>query len=153
MKKNVKKEVQEKQLDFGIKEPFSNKVAKVRGNIKKTFIQFEVRKFLKDPFLWATTSICFVLLIQQILLIQRSYNNLPALLPIFRYHISIPKKLVTREYLVLFPVISTLALSISFFFTSAYYNKEKILVKFILFVTILCVLAQSLILIHLINFF
>lgn len=153
MKKKVKKEEQEKQLDLGIKEPFGNKVAKVKGNIKKTFIQFEVRKFLKDPFLWATLSICAVLLTQQIILIRETFADLPILLPIFRYHISIPKKLVAKEFLFVFPFISATVLSASFFLTSTYYNKEKVLVKFLLFVSILCVLAQSLILIHLTNSF
>ena len=152
-KKKVVKEEEIKQLDLGIKEPFINKFFKVKGNIDLAILRFEVRKFLKDPLVWATLTISLVLIAKQISLIYDNFHNLPLYLPIFRHFITIPRKLVEKDYILIFPVISITVLFLSFLFTSRYYNTEKFLTKFLLFGSILCTISQTIILIDLINFF
>jgi len=155
-KKNTKvdpNEKKEQQLDLGIKEPFKNRLFKIKRNIDLAILKFEVRKFLKDPLLWATLVIGIVLIGHQIYLILNNFTDLPVYLPIFKYFISIPRKLVIKDYIVVFPIISFIVLALSLIFTSRYYNSEKVLTKFLLFASMLCTVSQSIILIHLIRFF
>jgi hypothetical protein len=140
------------QLDLGIKEPLINKFFKIKGNIDFTILKFEVKKFLKDPLVWAAFVISIILIAQQILLTYKNIAEMPSYLPIYRYFISIPKKLVNKEYIFLFPGISITTLVVSFVFTSRYYNSEKLLTKFLLFSLLLCVLSQTIILIDLVKF-
>jgi hypothetical protein len=150
------KEVQQdeiKQLDLGIKEPLKNKFFKIKGEIDLAILQFEVRKFLKDPLVWASIIISIVLITQQIYLISNNYTSLPVYIPVYRYFISIPRKLVEREYIIIFPIISIIASILSLIFTSRYYNSERLLTKFLLFGLILCNISQTVILIDLVKFF
>lgn len=156
MKKNKKssaKKEKEEQLDLGIKEPFKNRFFKVREKINLAILKFEVRKFLKDPLLWACLIIGLLLIGYQVYLIVEYFDNLPVYLPIFRQFIVIPRKLVVKDYIIIFPIISTVALLLSLIFTSRYYNSERILTKFLLFASLLCIISQSIILIDLIRFF
>ena len=89
-------------------------------------MRFEVKKFLKDPLVWAAFVISITLILQQVLLIYRNIETLPVYIPIFRYFISIPKKLIEKEFIFIFPIISVLSFVISFIFTSRYYNSENI---------------------------
>ncbi len=149
--KEVKEEVQ--QLDLGIKEPFKNKIYKLKGHLDMFLLRFEVRKFLKDPIVWASLTISIILILHQAYLVYMNIDSLPRLLPIFRYFLSIPKKLVDKEYIILFPSISILSFILVFFFTSRHYNNEKLLTKFLLFSLILCCISQTIILIDLVKFF
>ena len=153
MRKKKEKEEKPKQLDLGIKEPFKNKFLKISNSLQLALLKFEVRKFLKDPLVWATFVISLVLIGQQIYLIFMNLGSLPTYLPIFRHFISIPQKLTIKDYIIIFPTISTIALLLSFLFTSRYYNSEKSLTKILLFSSLLCTISQSLILIDLINTF
>ncbi len=152
-KKNSPKEEEISQLDLGIKEPFKNKLFKIKRNIDYAILRFEVKKFLKDPLVWAAFVISITLILQQVLLIYRNIETLPVYIPIFRYFISIPKKLIEKEFIFIFPIISVLSFVISFIFTSRYYNSEKALTKFLLFGLMLCTISQTIILIDLVKFF
>ena len=153
MKKKRKQEEKEKQLDLGIKEPFKNRFFKIKRSIDFAILKFEVRKFLKDPLVWATLIITVVLIAQQIYFISTNLAQLPVYVPVFRYFISIPSKLVVKDYIIIFPTISVVGLLLSFLFTSRYYNSEKALTKILLFTSLLCTISQTLILIDLINLF
>jgi hypothetical protein len=143
----------EEQLDLGIREPFKNRFFKIKRDIDLAILKFEVRKFLKDPLLWASLVIGLVLIGHQVYLIIENLDNLPVYLPIFRHFIVISKKLVVKDYIIVFPIISSIALILSLVFTSRYYNSDKILTKFLLFASLLCIVSQSIILIDLIRFF
>lgn len=153
MKKKGKQEEKEKQLDLGIKEPFKNRLFKIKRFVDFAILKFEVRKFLKDPVVWATLVVTIVLITQQIYLISTNLAQLPVYVPVYRYFISIPKKLAVKDYIILFPTISVVGLLLSFLFTSRYYNSERALTKILLFTSLLCTVSQTLILIDLINLF
>ncbi|HRY22263.1 MAG TPA: hypothetical protein P5311_00650 [Candidatus Dojkabacteria bacterium] len=150
-----KKEPQEesKQLDLGIKEPFKNRFFKIKRSIDFAVLRFEVRKFLKDPLVWATLVIGLVLIGQQVSLILENLSNLPVYVPIFRYFLSAEEKLTQKDYIFIFPLISIITLLLSMLFTSRYYNNEKKLTRLLLFSSLLSSISQSLILIDLINLF
>jgi hypothetical protein len=153
MKKKDVKEDGTKQLDLGIKEPFINKFFKLKGEFDLAILRFEVKKFLKDPLVWASLVISSVLIAQQIYLIYTNFSSLPMYLPVMRYFLTVQRKLVEKEYIVLFPSISVAVLILSFVFTSRYYNREKILTKFLLFSLLLSTLSQTIILIDLVKSF
>ncbi len=150
-----KKEPQEesKQLNLGIKEPFKNRFFKIKRSVDFAVLRFEVRKFLKDPLVWATLTIGLVLIAQQIYLIFVNLSNLPRYVPIFRYLLSAEAKLTQKDYIFIFPLISLIALLLSLFFTSRYYNNEKKLTRLLLFSSLLSSISQSLILIDIVNLF
>lgn len=150
--KQKKKEVErkeEEQLNLGIKEPFGNRFSKIRNTLSLAILKFEVKKFLKDPLLWATIVLNSILIIHQIYLIINNLSDLPHYLPIYRYFLSIPRKLVGKEHIIIFPTISVISFALSLIFTSRYYNTERILTKFLLFSSLLCTSALSIILIYL----
>lgn len=153
MKKKKEKEEKPEQLDLGIKEPFKNKFFKIKNTLDLALLKFEVRKFLKDPLVWATLMICLALIAQQIYLVITNLQSLPSYIPIFRHFISVPRKLVEKDYIIIFPTISIIALLFSFLFTSRYYNSERALTKILLFTSILCSVSQSLMIINLVNLF
>ncbi len=150
-----KKEPQEesKQLDLGIKEPFKNRFFKIKRSVDFAVLRFEVRKFLKDPLVWATLVIGLVLIGQQVSLILENLSNLPVYVPIFRYFLSAEEKLTQKDYIFIFPLISIITLLLSMLFTSRYYNNEKKLTRLLLFSSLLSSISQSLILIDLVNLF
>jgi hypothetical protein len=153
MRKKKEQKEKVKQLDLGIKEPLKNRFLKVKRTIDFAILKFEVRKFLKDPLVWATLVVNLVLIGQQVYLISTNLSTLPTYIPVFRYFISIPSKLAPKDYIILFPTISTIGLLLSFLFTSRYYNSERVLIKILLFSSLLCTISQTLILIDLINLF
>ena len=150
-----KKEPQEesKQLDLGIKEPFKNRFFKIKRSIDFAVLRFEVRKFLKDPLVWATLVIGLVLIAQQVYLILENLTDLPVYVPIFRHFLSAEEKLTQKDYIFIFPMISLITLLLSMLFTSRYYNNEKKLTRLLLFSSLLSSISQSLILIDLVNLF
>lgn len=154
MKKKKKPQKEEvKQLDLGIKEPFKNRFLKIKGQFKNKAIQFEVRKFLKDPFVWATITICLVLIGQQALLIYQNFESLPTYIPVFRYFLNPERKLVDTNYIITFPIISSTILILSLLVTSNYYNRERFLTKILLLTTVLATISQNVILIDLVKNF
>jgi len=153
MKKKQEKKEEVKQLDLGIKEPFKNRFFKIKRSFDLAVLKFEVRKFLKDPLVWATLVITLILVAQQVYLIYTNLPLLPELLPIFRYFIAVSQKLAVKDYVIIFPTISMVTLLLSFSFTSRYYNSEKALTKILLFTSLLCTISQTLILIDLIRLF
>lgn len=149
-KKVVKKE-ENKQLDLGIKEPFKNKLFKLKGKADTTFLQLEVRKFLKDPFFWFTVVFDLIITLQQGWLIYKFFNKLPTLIPVFRYYYVELDSLTNKLSILIFPILS-LVISITGIIVSAInYNREKKLATFILLSTILATVACDVILIQLIS--
>lgn len=142
-----------KQLDLGIKDPFKNKFFKLKSSIELSILQFEVRKFLKDPLVWGVLVISLILIAQQALLIYQNIDSLPLYIPIFKYFLSAERKLVTTEYILAFPVISAFVLLSSLYLTSRYYNREKTLTKLLLLSILLVTFSQTVTLIDLIRNF
>lgn len=153
--KGKKPEAEEKikQLDLDIKEPFTNKFFNIKRKIDFFILKFEVKKFLKDPLLWATITISLVMILTQLLLLRENYDSLPTYLPIFKTYITLTSKLVVKEYLLVYPIISITTLLLGSMAVSNYYNREKSLTKIVLFSVLSISLSQTIILIDIIKSF
>jgi hypothetical protein len=150
-KKSEKPEAEEaKQLDLGIKDPFKNKIYKIKGKTDNFLLQLEVRKFFKDPFFWFVIVLSFTMLIQQTYWVTTHFAQFPTLTPILNYNLSASARLLQKEFLYIFPFISLFSIIVSTLVTSNYYNKEKMLSKLVLLCCLLACISGSIMLIHLI---
>jgi len=136
-------------LDLGIKDPFKNKIYKIKGKTDAMVLQFEVKKFLKDSFFWFVIVSNTILLIQQGLWLHNNIDKFPSLTPILNYNLSAENRVTERYLLYIFPIISLLSIIIGTIVTMKYYNKEKMLTKFILLCTLLASISGSIVLIQL----
>jgi len=149
VKKQKAPKQEEKQLDLGIKDPFKNKIYKIKGKTDTMILQFEVKKFLKDNFFWFIIVTNTVMLAQQGLWLHNNIQRFPSLTPILNYNLSPENRIASKYFLYIFPIITLLSIIISVIVTTKYYNKEKMLTKFILLCTLLTSISGSIILIHL----
>ena len=149
VKKQKTPKQEEKQLDLGIKDPFKNKIFKLKGKTDAMILQFEVKKFLKDSFFWFVIVSNTVLLAQQGLWLHNNINRFPSLTPILNYNLSAENRVTDKHFLYIFPIISLLSIIIGTIVTMKYYNKEKMLTKFILLCTLLASISGSILLIQL----
>jgi hypothetical protein len=140
---------EEKQLDLGIKDPFKNKILKIKGKTDVMLLQFEVKKFFKDSFFWFVIVSDTVMLLQQGLWLHNNIEKFPSLTPILNYNLASENRITSRDFLYIFPIVTLLSLIIGVVVTTKYYNKEKMLTKFILLCTLLAAVSASIILIHL----
>lgn len=149
VKKQKTPKQEEKQLDLGIKDPFKNKIYKIKGKTDAMVLQFEVKKFLKDSFFWFVIVSNTVLLVQQGLWLYNNIDRFPSLTPILNYNLSAENRVTDKHFLYIFPIISLLSIIIGTIVTMKYYNKEKMLTKFILLCTLLASVSGSIVLIQL----
>ena len=140
-----------KQLDLGMKEPFKNKLFKLKGKTDKALLQIEVKKFFKDAFFWFVITFTTAMLLQQGYVIYTSYNRIPTLLPILTYNLDTDKTLTDRNYIFIFPAITLFCYIIAMIVTTKFYNREKMLSKFILLCTLLTGVASTILLVYLIQ--
>lgn len=131
-KKMQEEEVESKQLDLEIEEPFKNKFYKAKRKFDTAVLYLEVRKFLKDPLVWAVLIIGGVLIYYQIDTIKQIFDTLPKYLPILRFYTSPSKQLIEAKYIYIIPILTGVLPLISMAFISRNYNREKNLVKLLL---------------------
>lgn len=148
-KKTAPKKEEIKQLDLGIKEPFKNKICKIKGKTEIMLLQIEVKKFLMDSFFWLVTVITTIMLGQQLLLLSQSYKKLPSFMPVLNYNLEADTRLTSKEFIFIFPVMTLICLIMSIVTTAKYYNREKMLSKFILLGTLLVGISSSILLLYL----
>lgn len=152
MKKKKKIEKEEvKQLDLEIKEPFKNKFYKAKREFDTAVLQLEVRKFLKDPLVWAVIVISVILIYFQIESILNNFEKLPSYLPILKFYSSASKQLIETRHIYIFPILSGLILLASMIVISRNYNREKNLVKLLLTGTLISTLFLTIVLINLVS--
>lgn len=138
-----------KQLDFGIKDPLKNKFFKIKSKTNILLLQFEVKKFLKDAFFWFVGIFNIAMLLQQGLWLYNNIHKFPTLTPILNYNLASENRLVDKHFLYIFPVISLISIIIGIIITMKYYNKEKLLTRFILLCTLLTCISGTVMLIQL----
>jgi len=149
VKKQKAPKQEEKQLDLGIKDPFKNRIFRIKGKTDAMILQFEVRKFLKDSFFWFVIVVDTIMLVQQGLWLYSNISKFPSLTPILNYNLAAENRITDKHFLYIFPIITLLSIIIGTIVTIKYYNKEKMLTKFILLCTLLASVSGSVILIHL----
>lgn len=152
-KPKKKKEVVEeaKQLDLEIKEPFKNKFYKVKRDIDGAMLRLEVRKFLKDPLVWAIIVISGILTYYQVHLILENIEVLPSYLPIFKYYSAPSQQLVETKFLYIFPILTGVFLVATILLIARNYNKEKNMVKILLISMLVLAIFMTISLINLVT--
>lgn len=148
-KQKAPKPKEEKQLDLGMKDPFKNKILKIKGKTDVMLLQFEVKKFFKDSFFWFIIVSDTVMLAQQGFWLYNNIQRFPSLTAILNYNLTPENRIVSKHFLYIFPIITLLSIIIGTIVTIKYYNKEKMLTKFILLCTLLASVSGSIMLIHL----
>jgi len=144
-------EEQAKQLDLDIKEPFKNKLYKAKREFDFAVLKLEVIKFLKDPLVWAVIVFGVSLIGFQIYLILLKFENLPTLIPLFKFY-TFPKDILTQKvYIYSIPSISVLISLSTLFLVSQNYNKEKSLTKILLICALISTFFLSIILVQIIK--
>ena len=138
-----------KQLDLGIKDPLKNKAFKIKGKADIMLLQFEVKKFLKDAFFWFVGIFNIVMLLQQGLWLYNNIHKFPSLTPILNYNLAPEDRIIDKHFLYIFPIISLISIIVGIIITTRYYNKEKVLTRFILLCTLLTCISGTVMLIHL----
>ncbi len=138
-----------KQLDLGIKEPFKNKFFKIKNKTDIALLQIEVKKFLRDPFFWFATIFSAGMLLQQCYIIYNTYNIIPKSLPVLTYNLATNGMLADKHFILIYPIITLFCFLLGIIITSKYYNREKVLSKFILLCTLLTAVASTILLVYL----
>ena len=152
-KKKEQKEEKDAQLGLKIKEALKNKFFKIKGKTDTYLTQLEVRRFLKDAFFWFVVVISITMVGYQIYLIVQSLYILPSIIPILRYNIQSSGQLIHKNFIIIYPILSSVALVTSVVLSSKSYNKDKVLTKLLLLTALLTSMALSVILIQLVNSF
>lgn len=141
MKKNTtKSKSKEKQLDLGLKSPFSNKVFEVKGKIGKAFAYLEVMKFMKDPVNWFFITLALFLIFMQSYFIFKTQGLLPNQLPLFPYFTNLEKKLSDSFFIYSLPIVSLLISFAGIKISYNYFHKERVMSGLLLLSTLLAVI-------------
>lgn len=141
------------QLSFELKEPFINKLYKIKNRLFFTIKILEGKKFLRSGFVWffiiATLSEIFV----QIYYIEKYFSVISNEIPLLKMYVSPSLKIASKEGLILIPIISTLVLLISIYFSARTYRTRKNLSITTLFVTFASIAIITYTLLKLISIF
>ncbi len=137
MQKKPKEE--NKQLELGLKSPFSNYIRKFTSRISASLTVFELMKYAKDPMVWILNTLSISMLAAQIYMVLENIRILPTLLPLINYYNFDAMKLVGREYVLIVPGVSLLLIVFSLMLSYKWYNREKELVKILLYIQTLSV--------------
>ena len=146
------KEKKEKQLQFGLKSTPKNIYFKYKDQYELWLAGLETKKFIKDPLTWFTIILSSTFLFTQMYMIE-SATEIPSKIPVFNYFLNPSKRLVSNEYIYLFPISILFILIISISLSNSYYHKERELSKTILIVMLLVNLSLCLIFLNLFYLF
>lgn len=130
------KEKKEKQLQFGLKNTPKNIYYKYKDQYELWLAGLETKKFIKDSLTWFTIILSSSFLFTEMYMIE-TISEIPSKIPLFNYFIVPSKRLVSNEYIYIFPALTLLILIISISLSNTYYHKEKELSKTILIVMLL----------------
>ncbi|MBI2357268.1 hypothetical protein HYV12_04425 [Candidatus Dojkabacteria bacterium] len=141
MKRKNKEEF--KQLNLGLKSPLSNYLLKIGSKVSESFRIFDLMKYGKDSMVWFLNTVSTSLVALQVYLILTTIKDLPSSLPIINYYNIDSMRLLERDFTLAIPIISILILIISFLLSYRWYNREKELVKLLLYIQLLSILALT----------
>jgi len=132
-----KKKEEAKQLSLGLKSPFSNYLTSVNAKISDSFKVFELMKYAKDATVWIINTLTISMLALQTWILMGKVPELPTKIPLVEYYNIDAMKLIDRQFLFVVPGLTALLVLSSILLSYKWFNKEKILVKFLLYITLL----------------
>lgn len=131
------------QLELGLNSPFSNSLVKLTTKVSKSMMFFDLMKFAKDPIIWILTTISVILIGIQVYLIYISIPDLPSLIPLVNYHNFDEMKLYSSQVAYAVPILSSVLVISSILLSYRWYNKEKDIIKFFIFLVFLSIIANT----------
>ncbi|KKP65984.1 MAG: hypothetical protein UR61_C0007G0004 [candidate division WS6 bacterium GW2011_GWE1_34_7] len=146
------KERKEKQLQFGLKNTPKNIYFKYKDQYELWLAGLETKKFIKDSLTWFTIILSSSFLFTEMYMIETT-TEIPSEIPVLNYFLTPSKRLVSNEYIYLFPFLTLLILIISISLSNSYYHKERELSKTVLIVMLLVNLSICLIFLNLFYLF
>lgn len=134
MKPNDSKKAstQEEQLDFGLKEPLSNKYYNVKNKLYFSQALWQSQRFAKDSYIWLFIIISISTIAFQVYLLSIYFNQLPQSLPLLQMYVTPSLKLITKELVIIAPVITTIGFFISLPLGTKIYYENRYLSIFVL---------------------
>jgi len=115
------------QLDFGLKEPISNKFYNVKNKFYYSQAFWKTQRFTKDTFIWLFIIFSLAAIIYQVYLLSIYFNQLPQNLPLLQMYLTPDLRLIPNELIILPPVISAVVLFISLPLSTRIYYENKLL--------------------------
>lgn len=140
MKKKIEKP---QQLDLGFKQPFFNFLHVIKYRLKNSFRIFDLMKYAKDPTVWLLNTASVSLITLQTYILITTYNRLPKILPLIEFYNIEAMKLSSRDSVFSIPALSTVILLTAIILSYRWYNREKELVKLLMFITTFSILVLT----------
>jgi len=125
----------DEQLDFGLKEPTSNKYYNIKNRLYFSQQVWKNQRFAKDTFVWMFVIFTILCIALQVYILSIHFNQLPANIPILQMYLAPVLRLLPKSFVVIFPVITTTGFFISFPIGSRVYYENKYLGLFALAVS------------------
>lgn len=148
----MKKKKKEKQLQFGLKNTPQNVYYKYKKQYELWLAGLETKKYIKDPLTWLSIILSLSLIATQIYLIETK-GKIPNKVAVLGYFLNPSERLMSSEYIYLFPLICIVILILTIALSNKYYHKERDLSKVIIVVTLLANLSICLIFLKLLIIF
>jgi len=148
----TKKGEQEKQLDFGLKNPPQNIYFKYKDQYELWLSKLETHRFMRDVLTWFVLIMTSFLIFTQVYTIQE-LGHLPTKIPIFNYYFTLSMRLVDSNWIYMYPITGIFLLSLGMFCANKFYHKEKELSKTLLVVVFLANVSLTIIFMNLVNTF
>ncbi len=124
-------------MELGLRSPLANVLFNVKGRIAKLFLYFDAARYFKDALNWFYIVLTISLIAIQIYFSIKSYNQLPAEVPMLSYFNQLDKRLIYRQYIFALPLVSILMLFIAGRFSYKYFHKERALTRILLLILLL----------------
>ena len=139
-----KKKEKEMQLDFGLKNTPKNIYFKYKDQYDIWLAGFETKKFVKDSFTWFTLIISLSFVVTEIITIDQE-DAIPSKIPLLNYYINPARRLVSEEYIYLFPILGVIVIISSLIIAGKSYHRERDLSRILLLAMLLSNLSLCLI--------
>lgn len=119
-----------RQMDLGLPDPRGNRAAKVRDRVRKKFLLFETRRFVRSAEAWIFLGVAGSFVATQIYYIVKFYETLPPRIPLYINTIDLADHLGNKIEIILFPVLSGVIVFVALLAGYQLYNSRKELIVF-----------------------
>lgn len=137
--KNIKKSKNEEnpQLDLQLKEPWTNKIWKYIGVLRKKLTWLDLQKFLKEPNSWLLLIAIISVLALTYNYFANVYQYLPTEIPLLYNYNNLELRLIDSSKLYTLVILSVATSIITILIAYKSYNQKKYLSYILLLITIL----------------
>lgn len=120
------------QLDMGLKEPFGNRFKNFRYNLELFFAKLRTHSLFTAPFLWISLAIVCSLISVQIYYYLNFFENLPKEVPVFLIARDANLRLLEKDFLLWFIILSILFTLISLIVSVKVFYRFKFIAMFVM---------------------